>query len=162
MTKKAQAGTGLLGSESPSPVEQGVNPDQSSSKPIYPLQQVPLANITDRRYEIRKMVKNFHKIKALSDEKILMLEQLLRSNGEDTTGFLDDPAVWDEKQWHDTVRKTERIVRDVNEVLMTHRDMSPDAETKSEMLPLKPSYENLYFKDKNPGGGGGLQSITDY
>ena len=125
--------------------------DQGAMQPIYPQQQVPLSNIVDRRYEIRKMMKGFDKTISICEEKKNMLAQLLQSNGEETTRFLDDPSTWDEKTWHDTVRRVERLVRDSNEILMSTTTTDIEPESKGETLPRRPDYSSIYMKGKERG-----------
>lgn len=131
-------------------------------QPLYPVQTLPLQNVVDRKYEIRQMMKNFDKVSVLCKEKNAMLEKLLRSNGKDTKGFLDDPALWDDKAWHEVVRKTERLVRDINQILMTTREESgAEPELKEEPMPRRPDESHIYMRNK-PGGGASRQKFMDW
>ncbi len=125
---------------------------EGTQDPIYPQQQIPLSNIVDRRYEIRKMMKGFDKTIAIAQEKKKLLSQLLASNGKNTQYFIDDPSTWDEKTWHDTVRRVERLSRDANEILMSTTMVDEDPESKGETLPRRPDYSSIYMKGKERGG----------
>ena len=177
--KAAQESGGLEGSQgaetaSPSPAQappggasggsvasQQQGDAAQGQNPIYPLSTQPLPTIIDRKYEIRVMMKNFSAVAVLVTEKIHMLDKLMRSNGKDVKGFLDDPSVWDDKQWHECVTRTKRLKRDANEILMTTRDETPDMPDKNAPLPRRPDESSARIHDKTlqSEGFGGMSNM---